>query len=221
MTDVWTDKLSDYLNGDLSRADVAALEDHLARCEECRATVAELRHVIAWAGSHQGRPPEVDAWPAIAKTIHAGGRQRAGFRKASPGRRAPWFPVTVPQAVAAGISLVTVAAGTWWVARQTASPPVSAVAAQAPPPGPSPASALMAAQKYGAAIGELEQVLLRGGGLDTSTVRIVREKLTLIDRAIDEARAALAEDPNNRYLTAHFAGMMRRKLALLRTVARS
>ena len=36
-----------------------------------------------------------------------------------------------------------------------------------------------------------------------------------------EARAALASDPNSDYLADHFANMMRKKLALLRTVARS
>ena len=54
--------------------------------------------------------------------------------------------------------------------------------------------------------------------LDTATVRVVRENLALIDRAISQARIALNADPGNAYLNLHLADTMRRKLELLRRV---
>ena len=57
------------------------------------------------------------------------------------------------------------------------------------------------------------------GTLDTTTVRIIEQNLAVIDRAIADARRALAADPGNAYLNAHLAGTMRRKIDLLRRAA--
>jgi len=45
---------------------------------------------------------------------------------------------------------------------------------------------------------------------------VVEQNLATIDRAIAEARRALAADPNNLYLHDHLANTMRRKMGLLR-----
>jgi RES domain-containing protein len=79
---------------------------------------------------------------------------------------------------------------------------------------------LHAAESYGVAIGELERALVdRPERLDSTTVRVLREKLASIDAAIAEALDALAQDPASGYLADHFADLMRRKLSLLRNVA--
>jgi hypothetical protein len=63
-------------------------------------------------------------------------------------------------------------------------------------------------------------VLEQGRGtLDTTTVRVLERNLALIDRAIADARRALAADPSNSYLNAHLAQTMRRKIDLLRQAA--
>jgi hypothetical protein len=61
--------------------------------------------------------------------------------------------------------------------------------------------------------------LLEQDGLDSVTIRVLRDKLLVIDRAIAEAREALARDPSSPYLADHYAGMMRTKLTLLRNAA--
>jgi anti-sigma factor RsiW len=43
MTDPWIDRLSDYIDGDLSVAERIELENHLARCAECSDTLVGLR----------------------------------------------------------------------------------------------------------------------------------------------------------------------------------
>jgi hypothetical protein len=49
-------------------------------------------------------------------------------------------------------------------------------------------------------------------------VRVVRQNLAVIDRAIAEARTALERDPANTYLNLHLADTMRRKVELLRRI---
>jgi hypothetical protein len=68
-----------------------------------------------------------------------------------------------------------------------------------------------------AAIAELQDALqLNEGKLDTATVRIVRQNLAVIDRAIGQAQRALRHDPGNTYLNLHLANTMRQKIELLR-----
>jgi hypothetical protein len=87
-------------------------------------------------------------------------------------------------------------------------------------PAPAVSRPVLAEQKYDAAVAELEQVLQQGRGtLDTTTVHVLERNLALIDRAIADARRALAADPHNAYLNAHLAGTMRRKIDLLRQAA--
>jgi hypothetical protein len=58
----------------------------------------------------------------------------------------------------------------------------------------------------------------RRGELDTATVRVLEENLTIIDRAIDQSRQALATDPNSQFLVDHLNTSLGRKVQLLRTV---
>ena len=84
-------------------------------------------------------------------------------------------------------------------------------------PASPPEAAAVGLAQYDAAIAELERVLAgRRAQLDSSTVRIVEQNLALIDRAIAEARRALAADPTDSYLHDHLASTMRRKMGLLR-----
>jgi len=66
-------------------------------------------------------------------------------------------------------------------------------------------------------LAELQDALsLNEGNLDTATVRIVRQNLAVIDRAIAQAQHALRRDPGNTYLNLHLADTMRQKIELLR-----
>jgi anti-sigma factor RsiW len=39
----WNDRLQDWLDGDIDAADAAALQAHLADCDECRERIDELQ----------------------------------------------------------------------------------------------------------------------------------------------------------------------------------
>jgi hypothetical protein len=76
------------------------------------------------------------------------------------------------------------------------------------------------ARGYDAAVDDLERVLAEGRGrLDTATVRVLEQNLAIIDRAIAQARRAVAADSSNLYLNSHLAETMRRKIDLLRQAA--
>ena len=67
---------------------------------------------------------------------------------------------------------------------------------------------------------QLERVLAEDRGrLDSTTVRVIEQNLAVIDRAIADARRALAADPGNPYLSTYLAHTMRRKIDLLRQAA--
>ncbi|MGD2134540.1 MAG: hypothetical protein PVF27_00195, partial [Gemmatimonadales bacterium] len=188
---------------------------HLAACAECRATVAQLERVRQWAADYDGRPPAGDVWPGIEAAIRSGRAARL-----PPSARWRWFVRRDVLAWAA--ALVLVAAGSFWLARVTSPEPTAlpVTVATVEPTSQSTGVALLAAERYGAAVAQLEHALLNDARyLDSATVRVVREKLVVIDRAIADARDALARDPNSDYLAEHFASMLRRKLAMLRHAA--
>ncbi|HKQ59029.1 MAG TPA: hypothetical protein VJY35_14280, partial [Candidatus Eisenbacteria bacterium] len=72
--------------------------------------------------------------------------------------------------------------------------------------------------RYDAAVAELERALAEGRGrLDPRTLKVVEDNLRIIDRAVAEARQAVAADPGNTWLRSHLASTMQRKVDLLRS----
>ena len=212
MKDQWTDRLSEYLDGDLTPAERTTLEAHLTTCGTCRTTLDELRRVVARAQALDDRPPAADLWPGIAE--HIGVVSLAARRS----RRRLSF--TMPQLAAAAVVLVLLSAGSvWLLSRNRPTPP--AVATTPPTTsvmtnvGMSPLDARTAAS-----VAALEQTLARNRSrLDAGTVRVIEKNLAFIDRAIRDAQSALAADPANAYLNQHLAQETRRKLELLRRAA--
>lgn len=218
MSDHWTDRLSEYLDGELRSAERIALEAHLSGCQECQVTLAELRRVVARAQALEDEPPARDLWPAIGRQI---GRRPDSVVDLSAHRARRRFAFTVPQLAAAALVLTL---GSAAVVRVMIAPPSQTQPALAPAvPTVPPATSVSVArgtQSYDAAIAELETVLAQyRSQLDTSTIRVLEKSLATIDRAIAEARAALEADPANAYLNQHLARTMRRKLELLRQVS--
>jgi anti-sigma factor RsiW len=226
MTDRWTPYLSPYVDGEMDAGELGLLEAHLETCAECRVTVRQLRGVLEWAQTYPGTPPARDGWRGIAAAIREPASAEAevvDLGAARTRRRRPTLGFTVPRAVAAAALLLLAGAAGWWLrgAGQEPMPAASAMAELAPAGGSHAEAALLAAQKYSTAVAELERALLVESRLDTSTARVIRDKLGAIDRAITEARQALAADPESAYLAEHYAHMMGRKLALLRNASRA
>ncbi|HMA42167.1 MAG TPA: zf-HC2 domain-containing protein [Gemmatimonadales bacterium] len=217
MQDQWTDRLSEYVDGDLDAAQRSALEAHLADCGQCRATLAELRRVVDRARAMDERPPARDLWPGIAGRIGLSTDELA-VRRA---RRRISF--TVPQLIAAGIALIAVSVGTArLVSNKTSTPSTTASAS---PRLPAVQAALWSKADSSAdqEVDELRLALAEGqrsGQLHPATIRKLERSLAVIDSAIAEAKRALALDPQSPYLNHHLADTMRRKLEFLREANR-
>ena len=218
MSDPWTARLSDYLDGELSENERSALERHLGACPTCTTALADLTRVTDRARRLPSVPPSTDLWPGIAARI---GADALATRIAPSPKRRGWS-FSLPQLAAACLAVALISGGgVWFLAGRSAAP---AAAPPAQPLAVSPAATLvrpaLADQKYAAAVADLEQVVQQGRGtLDTTTVRVIERNLALIDRAIADARRALAADPRNAYLNAHLARTMRSKIDLLRQAA--
>jgi anti-sigma factor RsiW len=214
MNDQWTDRLSAYVDGELARGEREGLEAHLATCAECRGTLEELRRVVARAKALEDRPPTADLWSGIYARLTPG--RRPGVSRDTTARRLPWrVSFNVPQLIAASIVLMLLAGGSVWLAlrsRQQAPGTELALFSE----GGSPAMNA-AWTSTDVAVAELQDALTRNEGrLDTATVRVVRQNLAVIDKAIGEAQRALKADPGNAYLNLHLANTMHQKIELLR-----
>jgi anti-sigma factor RsiW len=217
MTDQWNDRLSEYIDDELTPAERAELEAHLTTCRACADTLDELREVVARAGSLTPRPPAADLWPGIEPRL---GRSTtiAPFQPRPQRTASRRFSFTMPQLVAAGLALMVMSGGAVWVlqhgGRATDGP---GVAAFTPREEAAVAPASLADPRYDEAIADLEQALQAGrADLDPGTVKILETNLDAIDKAIEQSRRALAADPANVYLNNHLADARQRKLALLR-----
>ena len=213
MNDQWTNRLSEYIDGELDSTERANLEAHLATCGQCFATLSELRQVVAQAKSLENREPATDLWMGIAQEIR---REKAPARRDRLVRRR--FSLTVGQLLAASIALVLLSGSGAWLAlqsRQSIEPTPVGESTQRPRVG----QLVTWTGHTDAAIADLQTALTQNEKrLDTATVRIVRVNLAIIDRAIADARIALQKDPGNAYLNLHLANTMRRKVELLRRV---
>ncbi len=215
----WTDRLSDYLDEELSVDERRAVEAHLVGCAECRAVLDELTHVVARARRLEPRPPGADLWPGVQRRI-----DRVSARR---------FAVTLPQAIAASLVIALLSGAVVWLATGSpkglrygtdpSAPGTSGAAAAAAPaprgfssasgtPSADVATVSFADAQYDAAVSDLEKALKGGRGrLDKTTIEIVEHNLQIIDQAIDQARQALDADPANSYLSSH---LVRRAAAL-------
>jgi hypothetical protein len=222
MADIWTDRLSDYIDGELNDADIAELESHLTSCEECRSTAQQLRAVVSRAGGLQDSAPETDLWAGIVMRLKEDARGDSAVvdikRAASRHRRVSF---TVPQLLAAGIALMFVTAGSVWMAISRSGELGSQAAIELP--AYDETSMLLASFNdpgYDAAVAELERILEAGRErLDPATVSVLEQSLATIDQAMAEARAALQTDPTNHYLSEHLSATMNQKIRLLRQAA--
>lgn len=223
----WTDRLSEYLDGELPVAERHELEAHLSGCAPCRETLAELRAVLEAAGILQDAPPEKDLWGGIAKAIDARSREDDQVidlpaRLGHPGNEEvdPRLRISVPQLVAAGLALMMASGALAWSLRPLAEESAS-VAAVAEPVGLIQASLPSDAPgTYSEELSRLQALMTEHRDeLTPNTVRILEKNLAIIDRAIQESRSALEGDPGNEYLVEHLDRAFKRKVDYLRNAS--
>jgi anti-sigma factor RsiW len=172
--------LSAYLDGDLGSEAAGRAAEHLAECEVCRRSLAQIRSIRdAAAGMEQPAPPD-RMWGAVQERIRA---SRARGRRLA---RLCWLGVP---ALAATVLVVVLA-------------------------GRVRKSGLQASGMAAATSGLTQQQAAE------ETAREYREYVRGIDRAVDECRAALDENPGNvRVRTAYTGARSSRQSAMDRLVS--
>jgi hypothetical protein len=163
-------------------------------------------------GQWREETPAADLWPGVAARLEA---------RTAPRRTQISF--TLPQLAMAASLLIAVASGLTWLAASrpaTTADTQATVVAQSESTGAVEGgivNANFADAQFNAAVNDLEQILhSERDRLDPRTVLVIERNLKTIDAAIQEARAALNDDPANAYLNSHLADARRRKLDLLR-----
>jgi len=213
--ELYDDLLDDYVDGvrasDHRRDErFTAFEHHLAGCTGCQALVADLTSIRLAASTLDAHIPPPRLWATIASSIEE--QQRQPWWKRQLGGA---FSAWVPPAVAASIALLLVAAG-WnvWQQGRVETPQ------QVGTPQPE-AESVPAEQHYEQAIAGLQQLAdAQNGALDPETRAVLTKNLAVIDRAINESRAALAQEPASTLAQESLLEALETKVALLQdTVA--
>lgn len=218
MHDTIMQQLSAYSDGELKPAERESVDRHLAECAECRRVLEGIRAVKAWAPTYQGTAPSKDLWRNIESRL---GTRPIGSGPMKPAWHGRKVSVRLPLLAAAAVTLLLLgaAATRLFLSNQVVSDSVPLVQA-----GHNWNSAREDStnNQYDAAIAELEAVLRSNGdALEPATLQVIHESLASIDKAIDDARKAIAADSTNDYLNASIAQNMRRKLGILRMAAQA
>lgn len=198
------DLLNEYVDG--ARASerpgdrpLAAFEHHLSGCARCQALVADFTSIRTTATTLEDHVPPPRIWANIAAAVE--NRQS---------RVRAWVPL------AAAASVAGLLAGGTWIAWQhsTVDPSPTTTVAQTD-------MVLPAEAQYEQAIVGLQQLAdAQDRALDPETRAVLKENLAVINRAIDESRAAVADEPANAFAQESLLDALETKVALLQdTVA--
>jgi anti-sigma factor RsiW len=212
MKDAFVDRLSEYLDGELTTAERASVDAHLAECADCRTTLGELRRVVARAAGVQDSAPDRDLWPGVAARIGTGRARVSVFRRAFTSR----LSFTVPQLAAASLALMVLSGGLVWMARsgdpRADFQPLSAETTSDAGTG----LGRLTPEQYDQTVAGLEKTFeSKRAALDPDTLRLLDRNIAETNRAIEAGQQALAADPANADAKTKLAKARQRKLSLL------
>jgi hypothetical protein len=220
MNDSWTERLSEYLDGELEDVERKEFESHLAACTDCRENLQQLREVVIQAQHLADIPPATDLWPGIADQIAPPERVVV----AEPSRSPFWklrFSFSLPQLATAGIAVFLVSLGvTWWMGQNLSPGRTNLSFGQSATSESVLTASSQAYIEFGQEVSALKRLLVdEGDKLDPETVRVIEKNLKIIEEAIAQSRLALDSDPANADVQRHLVATMGGKVKMLRRAA--
>lgn len=221
------DVLNEFVEEALGAIERAEVEQHLASCAQCRATVDDLREIRSVAKTLEFREPPARAWSRLERAIkleqeHVSAGSAGAGRPAEAGRYVRATTWTWLAAAAAIVIAVSVGYRVMPHGPATTAPVASTAPANDAAASVSVEAELKAAEEhYQKAISGLEQIANAGkGSLDTQTASTLQKNLSVIDQAISESRAAVRAQPTSEPAQQSLLESFKAKLALLQdTVA--
>lgn len=211
MEDPWRERLSDYLDGELTEEAEAECRRHLGSCPACRNDLAGIERVKRWACQHLAKQPDVDAWPAIQRAIEALGPSSKSLPAGSSSKIAGGRLAVRKRFLAAAVVLLAALALVW---RFLPAPP-DRHSGQT-----TSATATADARALAAAAEELAQELKPlETALDSETLGDLEESLAMLETFSAEVADRLEEEPENELLREFLIRSWRMKLQVLRHAA--
>jgi hypothetical protein len=211
--ELYDDLLDEYVNGiDATerRGDERfdAFERHLANCAACQALVGDLTSIRQAASTLEEHVPPPRLWAKIASSIEEDQR-RPWWQRALASGFSGWVTAAATAAI-----LVLIVGGAWMGWRRNSVEPPQQASASEP-------TAVPAEEHYEQAIAGLQQLAdTQNAALDAKTRAVLRQNLAVIDRAIDESRAALTQEPASAAAQESLLDALETKVTLLQdTVA--
>jgi len=224
-TNTWTDRLSEYIDGTLTPAEQAACEAWLSQSAEGRLLLDELRMVVAEAKRMPEVPVPESVWQGIREQTLGRSEvipidSKSAERPFAVVRSRRWQFTPMQLAAAAALVLATGVGGGVYVTTVVKTDVAGGGTYFPAPDSAANAQYRLASRadiSYDRAVADLQVILDHNrANLDTATVRVLESSLARIDKAIADAQAALAADPQSAYLNDHLSRIKRKKLDLLR-----
>lgn len=223
MTDPWSSRLSEYLDGELDAATRSAVQRHVRSCAACREELAGLQRVVDRLDRDVPDGLPRDLWPALESRLPAIEREQPDLPVIPGSRPAPvsWAPMA---AVAALLFL-----GIVWLGGRWESEPVNVAG------GDLPVAAVSdrAVETPGAGFPSSDPVtrnvdvaaswsqLIDEAELPAEVEAAVRQDLEAFDRAFREVTVALEEAPGDAELERYLIHMLSAKASYLMHVRKS
>lgn len=200
--------LSAWVDGDLQAEVRDRVGEHLAGCAACRGLADDLGAVRDAARQLGPIVPPDHIWLEVAGQVQLDtGVPAAAPRRSKSGGTFQWL------GLAAALILVTL--GIWLVGRPVPDAPPTEVR-EASPADVVAAELALAAEHYERAIATLESMATAGElPVEPAITATLRDNLGVIDRAIDESRQALAENPDSQPARDSLFDALRQKVGLL------
>jgi hypothetical protein len=191
------DRLDVWIDGRVDSSEHALIDAHVEGCADCRLDVEAARAVRPAArGLPRAIPPERDLWAGIEGRLRPVGRGRVALPA--------WLLAAAAVLLIASSSAVTVALLRSGRTSAGSLPAGFAVAE---------AQAVQTADHLSAEYQRARNALA------PSTREVIERNLAVIDRALAEARAALAGDPGNPNLLPLVLAAWQRKIEFLERVS--
>lgn len=219
MVDLHSERLSEYLDGELSPSERAQTEFHLETCADCRYEMESLRRVVAHLDEAVDHSPPRDLWPGVAEKIHKSG-MGPGVEPSSARPRFLGLPWNRMVPVAASVMVVGILTMLWTVFKVGSGPRAPANTTAAVRLAQVDEAARESVEDYRAASTTLRD-LLEQRDLPPELEPLVREELVSLDYAVQETLLALEEEPDDPELLQHLIRTLRAQLRFLRRVESS
>lgn len=184
--------ISEYIDGDLDNAKMAKLDEHCARCADCRKLLADLQTISAGAKELDALSPPESTWGKIQEQMTSGEQEVLTLAP----QKQSWFRlprlsyVLSALLIVVFLSLVFVYGPRYWSGQ--------AIVPELENQSYTLAKLEEAEHHYQMAIKALhEAARAQEERLDPQVAEVFRTNLELIDRSIDACRQAVLSNPKD------------------------